>query len=253
MAHPARHKRKKVLCAIALILLGLWYGITALISIARTAAFVHESVVVEGTVRNLRQKPFESWADTLGKGNLSWPGDPSYQPIVSFRLPGEALLRTASLDADNEDYANEQVVSVIVPEERPQEARLYRWKFLWGGDFLRLLAAALLLLPGWLMLRRQRAPRPATKANAPGKAARSPRRESRGRRPAPADAQQEEPFTLSNDVPAPRRRKTGTPRRRKTPPHEDSAAAPRKTRARRRGDGDTASTPRKSRSPKATR
>ncbi len=231
-----RRPLKYRFCALALCLLGLWYAGSALTGLAHTAIFVHEAAIVEGTVGDVRQKPFDSWADTLGKGNLSWPGDVSYQPIVNFRMPSGLAVWYANLDADNEDYHKGQMVSIIVPPDSPGKARLNRWKFLWGADCLRLLAGALLLLPGWYMLRQ---PRPALKQEKPR---RHPAPARKTAPDTPSGRAPEESFALTPEPPAPRRK--SAPRKRKTTA-DGEPKAPRSPRSRKKTEEGASPAPRR--------
>ncbi len=165
MASPRTRYLRNALLAYGLLGLGLWMAGKALWQLGSTALYVHESVVVTGTVVDVRQKPFESWSETLGKGNWSMPGDVSYQPIVRFTLPGNIDAIRLDLEADNVDYDTGQEISIISPPTQPGKARINRWKFLWGAPCLQLLAGCLLSLCGHLLRRqlkrRQPAPTPA--------------------------------------------------------------------------------------------
>ncbi len=158
----ARHLRNTLL-ALALLGGGLWLAGSALWQLGRTAVFVHKSVVVTGTVIDVRQKPFESWSETLGNGNWSWPGDTSYQPIVRFTLPGNIDAIRLDLPADNEDYHTGQAISIISPPGQPGKALINRGKFLWGASCLRLGAGTILTLIGYAMWRRLRGNRAGNK------------------------------------------------------------------------------------------
>ncbi len=221
MASPRIRRLRNYLISLATMALGLWLAGSALWQLARTAVFVHESVVVTGTVLDLRQKPFESWAETIGQGNWSMPGDISYQPIVRFTLPGDIDAIRLDLEADNEDYRIGDTISIISPPGQPGKARINRWKFLWGASCLRLTAGALLTLMGYGLWRRLRGRRPAA--------------------PAPARAQKPAARQPEPEAKAPaRRRKSAsaeggsTPRRRKKSESSSSTqeTAPKKPRRR---------------------
>ncbi len=156
MASPRTRRLRNYLLAFCLLGSGLWLSGTALCQLVRRAVFVHEAVVVTGTVIDVRQKPFEGWAETLGVGNLSWPGDVSYQPIVRFTLPGGIDAIRLDLEPDNVDYRTGQEVSIISPPSQPGKAHINRWKFLWGAACLRFGVGALLALIGYALLRRLR-------------------------------------------------------------------------------------------------
>ncbi len=221
MASPRLRRLRRCLTALTLLGAGLWLAGDALWRMARTAIYVHESVEVTGTVLDVRQKPFESWADTLGKGNWSMPGDVSYQPIVRFTLPGGINAIRLDLEADNVDYRIGQEIAIISPPGQPGKAHINRWKFLWGASTLRLGAGCLLSLIGYGWWCRIRGKRPA--AAQPAKPAATPRRQTQEDSPAKA----------------PRRRKaesqpgTTTRRRKKAESADkaaDATAAPRKPR-----------------------
>ncbi len=208
-----RHRLRYAAISAALLLLGLWLAGSALWQLGRTAMYVHESVVVTGTVVDVRQKPFESWAETLGKGNWSCPGDISYQPIVRFTLPGGINAIRLDLAADNVDYNLGQEVSIISPPTQPGKAHIYRWKFLWGAVCMRLGVGALLTLTGYALLRRLKGKSPAAARNNGKSAPRAPRQE-------PASAP------------------TKTPRRKKS-----GSATGTTTRRRRKADDSTSDAP----------
>ncbi len=174
-----RHRLRYVALSLALLLLGLWLAGSSLWQLGKTAVFVHEAVVVPGIVVDVRQKPFETWSDTLGHGNLSMPGDVSYQPMVRFVLPGGISAFRGDLEADNRDYACGEQLEIISLPNDPSSARLDRWKFLWGASCLRLGAGALLTLIGYGLLRRlkgKRHPAPAPAAKRATKASTKPAR-----------------------------------------------------------------------------
>ncbi len=216
MLSPRLRRLRHMLLILSLLGMGLWLAGSAIVGLAGTAIFVHEAVVVPGTVIDVRQKPFESWAETLGNGNLSWPGDVSYQPHVQFLLPGGHHVKHHDLVADNVDYDLGQQVSIISPPSRPGAARLYSWKILWGADCLRLGAGSLFTLVGYALLHLHRGKRPSA---APGK-------QKAPTKKAPVAKQ-----TDSAPAKRPRQRKSpsGTPRRKKESPGSGEAA-PRKPR-----------------------
>ncbi len=234
MASSPRTRRiRNALLALGLLGCGLWFAGSALWQLGRTAMYVHESVVVTGTVIDVRQKPFENWAETLGKGNWSWPGDVSYQPIVSFSLPGGINAIRHDLEADNIDYKTGQEVRIISPPAQPGKAHLHRWKFLWGASCLRLGIGCLLALIGYVLWCRQRGKRPEvatpqanTRSAAPSK------RQSPSSKAPPAQRRRQKSSTTTNDTPAPRRRKKAED----TPPGTD--AKPKKPRSPRKKKGE---------------
>ncbi len=177
MASPRTRRLRNLLLALATLGLGLWLAGNALWQLVQTAVFVHESIVVTGTVTDMRRKPFESWSETLGKGHWSMPGDASYQPTVRFTLPGGINAIRIDMDVDNVDYQKGQTISIISPPGKPGKARINRWKFLWAEPCLHLAAGTLLSLIGYGMLRRLRAGHMATAA--PGRKAAAPRQARR--------------------------------------------------------------------------
>ncbi len=221
MASPHPRRLRKLLLSFCLLVCGLWLGGSALWQLGKTAIYVHESVVVTGTVIDVRQKPFESWAETLGTGNWSWPGDVSYQPIVRFTLPGGIDAIRLDLEADNADYDVGDAISIISPPTQPGKALINRWKFLWGASCLRLGIGTLLALMGYVLLKRLKGSAPArsAKPTQQAEAERRPARRSRGSRQAGE------------------RNTSSTPRRRKKA--ESSGDAPKKPRrSRRKKDGE---------------
>ncbi len=208
MASPKLRRLRHLLLAFALTGYGLWLAGSALWQLGRTAMFVHESVVVTGTVVDLRQKPFESWEETLGRGNWSMPGDVSYQPIVRFTLPGDIDAIRFDLDADNVDYRKGETVSIISPPGQPGKARINRWKFLWGASCLRLGIGTLISLIGYGLLCRLRGKGPAGASSATSPARRNASPQKAAASPAkPRAARKRKSPAADGSSPAPRRRK----------------------------------------------
>ncbi len=227
MASIRTRRMRNLLLAIACSGLGLWMSGTSLWQLIQTAIFVHESVVVTGTVIDVRQKPFESWNDTLGKGNWSWPGDVSYQPIVRFTLPGGIDAIRLDFAADNVDYHTGQEISIISPPDKPGKAHINRWKFIWGASCLRLGVGSFLAIIGYALIKR-------LKGSAPAKAAK------------PAKTTQAEPERRparksSGGRKTGERSASSTPRRRKRAESSanNSTEAPRKPRRPRKKKAET--------------
>ncbi len=220
MASARVRRLRNYLTALAALGLGLWLAGSALWQLARTAVFVHESVVVTGTVIDVRQKPFENWSETLGEGNWSMPGAPSYQPIVRFTLPGGINAIRLDLPADNADYQLGQDIRIISPPTQPGKARIYERKFLWGASTLRLMVGSLAALVGFILLRRLRGRR-SEATSAPSPALQS------------ADAQRKTPSrrkSSANSAPA-----SGSRRKKKEASNShDEAEPPKKPRCRSR-------------------
>ncbi len=224
MASPRIRRLRNALLALSLLGSGLWLAGSALWQLGRTAMYVHESVVVTGTVIDVRQKPFECWAETLGKGNLSWPGDVSYQPIVSFSLPGGINAIRYDLEADNVDYKTGQEVRLISPPSQPGKAHLHRWKFLWGASCLRLGIGSLLTLAGYALWCRLRGNHPAGAAATKAPVAPAKRRSAPAPQASPTPHRRKKASASTDSSPAPRRRKktestasAGTETRQKKP------------------------------------
>lgn len=130
----------------------------AFYNLAKTAVYVHQSIVVPATVQDVRRCYFNSQAEALSHGNLSWAGDVAYQPVTAFDMPGGIRIRRLEMpDLDNEDYHCGQQVEVITPPHDPNKAHLYKWKFLWGGDCILLGMGLMLCACGWLPRIRQSA------------------------------------------------------------------------------------------------
>ncbi len=200
MASPKIRRLRNLLLTAALLCYGLWLAGGAVWQLGKTAVFRHESVVVTGTVIDVRQRPFESWQETLGHGNWSMPGDVSYQPHVRFTLPGDIDAIRLDLPADNKDYTIGETISIISPPAQPGKAQINQWKFLWGASCLRLGIGSTLTLIGYGLLRWQRGKRRST--GAAEKAAPAAKRRS-------SPAQQQE--TPAEEKPKPKK-----PRKRKS-------------------------------------
>ena len=246
-------KRKTGILAICikltLLLVGVFYTLQALWGMCRTAMFLHESIVLPATVIDIRQSTFDSTTEALGHGNLSTAGDTAYRPIVAFTLPSGICFHKFEISTpDNEPYTIGQQVDIITypynpnePEHatwQPDAVRIYKAKFLWGGAALLLLAALTLSGIAWLTLRRN-TPRNATGAPAPQKKTTAPRPAPQPRTPQRPRTQvdEEPPFTLTAEEPAPKKKRA--PRKKKTetsgdtpaPKKRKSPAKPRKKKA----------------------
>ncbi len=242
MASARTRHLRNLLLAFGLLLLGLWMAGSAIWQLGRTAVFVHESVVVTGTVYDVRQKPFESWSETLGQGNWSWPGDVSYQPFVRFMLPGGIYASRLDLEADNIDYTIGQDISIISPPTQPGKARINRWKFLWGADCLQLGIGSLLALIGHALLKRLRNRRPtkaAPAAKAEKNAKSAPRRSSPAAEEAAAPAPKPKPPRKRKNSSAASNGSSSSRRRKKAEAADTSAnATPAKPRRSRKKKSD---------------
>lgn len=230
---------------IIMMLTGVFYTLQALWGMCLTAMFMHESIVVPATVVDIRQRTFDSTKEALRNGNLSTAGDTAYLPIVAFRLPsGIGFNKFEITTPDNESYAIGQQVELITypynpnePEHatwQPDAVRVYKAKFLWGGDALLLLFSLSLCGIAWLALHKK-TPRTAAqpKKAAPQSHTPQPRTTQR-----PREEEDEPPFTLTADAPtapkkkrAPRKKKTEATGDTPAPKKRKSPAKPRKKKA----------------------
>lgn len=236
-------KQKRGLIAwgikITLLLVGVFYTLQALWGMCRTAMFMHESIVVQATVTDIRQRSFSSTTEALRHGNLSTAGDTAYLPIVAFRLPSGIDFRRFEISTpDNTPYTIGQQIELItypynpnVPEHatwQPEAVCVYKAKFLWGGDALLLLAALTLTGIAWLMLRKKSA-HTATPQKKSTPQRNTPQRNTQ-QRPRVEEAD-EPPFTLTADEPPPPKKKRA-PRKKKTDATTDThAPAPKKRKS----------------------
>lgn len=134
-----------------LLFLGGGLCLLALYQMLLTAIFLHESVIVQGTVSDVRQQPFGSIYQALSHGNLAWGGDTSYQPIVTFTLPGGMRFTRLMPDADACDYTVGQQVDIITPPLDPSQAHVYKPRFIWGRDAMLLTLGLLLGITGYTL------------------------------------------------------------------------------------------------------
>lgn len=148
-------RAEKLFLTAGLLLMG-W----AMYQLILTAMYVHESVVVTATVKDVVQKPFESTAEALTQGNLCMGDSPSYQAIVHYTVPNGLVIDRMMTDADSEDYSIGQQIEVITPPLDPSQAHIYKWKFIWGWECMQLGLGAILLLVGFAL----RSPKPPVQA-----------------------------------------------------------------------------------------
>lgn len=250
--HRIKHFIRKRGIFVVLLVLGLYYGCTALWNLSNTLLFTHEAATLTATVIDVRQRPFDSYTEALRHGNLPWDGDIAYRPIVSFIMPAGIPIRAYTVpELDNRDYQRGQQVEIITHAHDPNQAHLKRWKFQWGADSLLLAMSLLLGVPSWFILfpkrknkpaaRTQRAPLPARQEQQPRRKRPEQKKPQTSTEPSP---RMEKPFTLSAEPTAPSPKKR-TPRKKNT----DSAELPKKPRTPRRKketSEDAAPTPRKS-------
>lgn len=226
-------KRRGIL--IVMLAAGLYCTGLALWNLGNTLIYKHKAVVLTATVLDVRQRPFESWSEALHYGNLPWEGDIAYKPILTVTMPNGIRIRALTApDLDNQDYQLGEQVELVTHPYDPNQAHVHKWKFLWGADTMLLGLGALLTIPSWLILfpRRKRQAAPTAKRTA---------RPQQRRQPA---AQHEEPFTLANDTPEPR--KPRAPRQKKAA-SGDAPAKPRAPRKKKETDPNAPAKPRKPR------
>lgn len=217
-------------CHRAWLAAGLWLAATALYQMGQTAVFVCKAQVVQAVVTDVRQKPFASTAQALAGGNLSWADDTSYLPTVRFTLPNGVPITRELQQADNRDYAAGEELSLLTYANDPTAACPYRFKFLWGGDALRLLSGLFCLLLWRLLRGRGRGMR---------RAAAKPRSESRPQSAPRERAAAKEPAKpLKKEAPqqeAPAKQ----PRRKKSAAAKgEDSPKPRKSRSRKKKAAD---------------
>lgn len=141
-----------------LLILGGGLCLVALYQMLLTAVFLHESVIVQGCVSDVRQQPFESTWQALNHGNWAWGGSTSYQPIVSFTLPGGMQFTRLMPDPDACDYTVGQQVSIITPPLDPSQAHVYKAQFIWGRDALLLITGLLMGSVGYTLMPKRKNP-----------------------------------------------------------------------------------------------
>lgn len=199
-------------CHVALAA-GLWAGGAALYHIADTAVFVYKAQVVDAVVTDVRQKPFESTWVALSHGNLSLAEDMSYLPTVRFTLPNGVRVTRELQQPDNRDYTAGEQLSLLTYPNDPTAACPYRFKFLWGGDCVRLVNALILLLLARLLRGKGKRRRPAV--------------------PAPTTPDRFHPSPTAEKVPA-KKKAPAKPRTKKTAAKADGSSTPRKPRSRKK-------------------
>lgn len=230
MSRFAQRLFRRSICWL-MLLGGLYCVGRALWNLSQTAIFAHEAILLQGTVADVRQNHFQSQIEPLAHGNLSWAGDVSYQPIVTFVMPGGIRIPAHSMpDLDNADYRIGQSVEVITMPHDPNQAHIHKWKFLWGGDCILLGAGALLGLIGRLSLRRRPAKRQAPAHTAKAKAAmppppqEQPRHNQPAPQPSPAPAKDSTPAPAVSPAQGPAPEAAAETKKRRAPRKKKSAA-----------------------------
>lgn len=201
-------------CAHIALLAGAFSaGGAALYHIADTAVFVYKAQVVDAVVTDVRQKPFESTWEALSHGNLSMAEDTSYLPTVRFTLPNGVRVTRELQQPDNRDYAAGEQLSLLTYPNDPTAACPYRFKFLWGGDCVRMVYALILLLLARLLRGKGKRRRPAAAA--------------------PMAPNRPQPAPPAEKAPA-KKKAPAKPRAKKTAAKADGTSTPRKPRSRKK-------------------
>lgn len=229
---------------VAALLLGAYTIGASLWELGKTALYVHNATVLNGVVTDVRQRPFESQTEALEHGNLCAADATAYQPFVTFTLPAGITINKAMPDLDCDDYTLHQSVEIITHPHDPNQAHVYKGKFLYGWSLMKLAGGIVLFLPAVLILRKRRTgKRTHQKANTGTHAAqpskKSPRREA-SLKPA-----EEDEFTLEAPVPTPTKKRR-SPRKQSTSAGEKKEPSKRK----KAGSSSTGSTRRRKSEPK---
>lgn len=221
---------KRRLVFVIMLMAALYFGGLAIWNLSNTLLYVHEAVTLPATVRDMRQRPFESYTEALSYGNLPWDGDIAYTPILSFTMPAGIPIRAhVARDLDNTDYKIGEQVEIITPPYDSNLAHINKWKFLWGADCMRLLLALLLGLPAWLVLfpRKHRKATPKAKKQASSQSS-----ASRKQQPAEKAPRKKQSSSSTSSSSAPR-----APRKKKQQSSE-SPEKPRRSRRKKANDTD---------------
>lgn len=234
---------------VLMLLAGLYCGATALWGLTNTLLYYHEAVTLPATVRDVRQRPFESYSEALRYGNLPWQGEIAYRPILTFVMPAGIPIRAYTApDWDNTDYRSGEQIEIITHPHDPNQAHVNKWKFLWGADCMLLGLATLLGLPAWFVLfprkRRVAGRKPAARPTQQQKP--RPQAQPQPRRtPEPESSD----FTLSADDQPPPAPKKRAPRKKKEA-DPDAPKKPRAPRKKKEVDPNAPPKPRKQRKKK---
>lgn len=250
-----KRKALRILLIICLIA-GAAYGtLTSLRGLCLSAMYVHETVPITGAIIDIRQRPFESFAEALNAGNLSWGGDMAYFPIVSFAFENGAYIHRLALTVpDNEPCRIGDAIELrtypynpTTPDStpwRPEGVQPNRASYLWGRHALYLFASLICGAIAWLMIRKPRA------KTAPAK----PKQKAPAQTSAPKKTKSEhaslglaeEPFALAatpqpaKKTRAPRKKKEAAPHATAKPRSKKPAdpQAPKKPRTRKKTTGE---------------
>ena len=187
---------------LAALLLGSYSMASAVWELGKTAFYIHHAVVLPGTVTDVRQRPFESHTEAWFYGNMCPADATAYQPFVSFTLPAGITINKTMPDLDCDDYALNQTVEIITPPHDPNQAHVYKAKFLCGWSLMKLGAGIILFLPSFIILRK-RSKHKQKQRKAPTNTQPS------GSTPPPRSrkAREEDDFTLESPEPAPAKKR----------------------------------------------
>ncbi len=210
---------KRRLIFVVMLMTALYFGCLAIWNLSNTLLYVHEAVTLTATVRDMRQRPFESFTEALSYGNMPWNGDIAYTPILSFTMPAGIPIRAhAARDLDNTDYKIGEQVEIITPPYDSNQAHINKWKFLWGADCMRLLLALLLGIPAWLVLfPRKKRSKAAPKAKKQASSQKSTSRQQQTAERAPRKKQSSASTSSSSAPRAPRKKSSKAQNPRKNP------------------------------------
>ncbi len=221
---------KRRLIFVVMLVTALYFGCLAIRNLSNTLLYVHEAVTLPATVRDMRQRPFESFTEALSYGNLPWDGDIAYTPILSFTMPaGIPIHAHVARDLDNTDYKIGEQVEIITHPYDSNQAHINKWKFLWGADCMRLLLALLLGVPAWLVLFPRKRRKATTKAKRQASSQNSTSRQQQTAERAPRKKQSSASTSSSSAPRAPRKKKQQS---------SESPEKPRRSRRKKADDTD---------------
>lgn len=207
------------------LLLGVYSIGSALWELGKTACYVHKSTVLPGVVTDVRQRPFETQTEAWMHGNLCAADATAYQAFVSFTLPAGISINKAMPDLDCDDYTLHQEVEIITHPHDPNQAHIYKAKFLCGWSLMKLVGGIVIFLPAILVLHKRRKHKHPAKKTRPTPPAKSlPGRETSRQEPVDDDG-----FALVAPDPTPAKKKRS--RKQSSATGEKKAPAKRKQSA----------------------
>lgn len=212
---------------LAALLLGA-YGIgSSLWELGKTAFYVHQAIVLPGVVTDVRQRPFETQAEAWEHGNLCAADATAYQPFVSFTLPAGITINKAMPDLDCDDYSLHQAVEIITHPHDPNQAHIYKAKFLCGWSLMKLVGGSLIFLPAILLLHKRRKHKRPAKKTHPTPV--PPAKRERTREASRQEPENDDAFSLVAREPTPAKKKRT--RKQSSATGESKAPAKRKKSA----------------------